>query len=118
VDGEPDPGSSLRDDQAYLNRIAALSFDQTEWTAERIRQTRDFLAPWNHNIRLADGICTAYCTDYYREHEQIMQVINHELGGEFAGRRVLDVGCLEGTSRSSARCRARRLSESTTVSST
>jgi SAM-dependent methyltransferase len=84
------------DDRAYLKQIRALSFGDRPWTRQAIEQTRDFLAPWNHNIRLGQGIYTAFCEDWYPEHQAIMQVIDHHLHGRFSGKKVLDVGCLEG----------------------
>jgi SAM-dependent methyltransferase len=57
---------------------------------------RDLLSPWNHNIKLPFGIYTADCPDHYPAHEEILNIINHELGGDFRGKRILDVGCLEG----------------------
>jgi hypothetical protein len=56
---------------------------------------RDFLSPWNHNIRLAPGVYTAYCEDWYPEHRAIMGVVDRHLNGSYSGTRVLDVGCLE-----------------------
>jgi SAM-dependent methyltransferase len=72
------------DDASYLDEVERVSFDGVEWTAERLRETRDFLAPWQHNIRLPHGVFTAYTEDYYDEHRRI------------TGKRVLDLGCLEG----------------------
>jgi 2-polyprenyl-3-methyl-5-hydroxy-6-metoxy-1,4-benzoquinol methylase len=66
------------------------------WNPERITAVRDFLGRWHHNIKLGDGIYTAYRRDYYPAHKEIMKVVNHALSGDFAGKRVLDVGCLEG----------------------
>lgn len=86
----------MSDERAYLEQIRALSFDERRWTREEIERMRDFLAPWNHNIRLAPGVYTAYDEDPYPEHLTIMRVIDRQLGGEYAGRRVLDLGCLEG----------------------
>jgi SAM-dependent methyltransferase len=85
-----------RRDAAYLEEIRALSFEGVVWTPDRIVQTIHFLSPWNHNIRLPGGIYTAFCPDYYPAHREMMSVINQELGGEFAGKRVIDIGCLEG----------------------
>jgi 2-polyprenyl-3-methyl-5-hydroxy-6-metoxy-1,4-benzoquinol methylase len=83
-------------DQAYLDRVATVSFRDVEWTRERISAVRDALSPWNHNIKLADGIYTTYGEDFYPAHQEIMSVVNHVLAGDFAGKRVLDIGCLEG----------------------
>jgi 2-polyprenyl-3-methyl-5-hydroxy-6-metoxy-1,4-benzoquinol methylase len=85
-----------REDEAYLSRIARLSFDDRQWNRESIVEVRDLLSPWNHNIKLPFGIYTAYCPDYYPAHEEILSIINHELRGAFRGKRILDVGCLEG----------------------
>jgi 2-polyprenyl-3-methyl-5-hydroxy-6-metoxy-1,4-benzoquinol methylase len=83
------------DDRAYLEQIRALSFDGRKWTRAAIGETRDFLAPWNHNIRLAPDIYTAFCADWYPEHRAIMGVIDRHLNGSYGGKRVLDIGCLE-----------------------
>jgi len=83
-------------DQDYLDRVATLSFEGVAWNRERISAVRDFLAPWNHNIKLADGIYTQYCEDYYPAHQEIMRVLAHAVSGDFAGKRILDIGCLEG----------------------
>jgi 2-polyprenyl-3-methyl-5-hydroxy-6-metoxy-1,4-benzoquinol methylase len=83
-------------EREYLDAIRLLSFEQRAWTPEAIEEMRDFLGPWNHNIRLARGIYTAYCEDWYPTHEAIMNVIECHLGGGFSGKRVLDIGCLEG----------------------
>jgi 2-polyprenyl-3-methyl-5-hydroxy-6-metoxy-1,4-benzoquinol methylase len=85
-----------REDRAYLRRIRKLSFEDREWSRESIREMCDLLGPWNHNIALPFGIYTAHCRDYYPAHEEILTIINHQLGGTFEARRVLDVGCLEG----------------------
>jgi 2-polyprenyl-3-methyl-5-hydroxy-6-metoxy-1,4-benzoquinol methylase len=85
-----------REDKAYLGRITRLSFDDRLWNQESIVEVRDLLSPWNHNIKLPFGIYTAYCPDYYPAHEEILSIINHELRGAFQGKRILDVGCLEG----------------------
>src|SRR5713101_3683231 len=84
------------DDRAYLKRIAKLSFDHMQWTRESILAMRDFLSKWNHNIKLPFGIYTAYCADYYPAHKEILTILNHQLNGNFRGKRILDVGCLEG----------------------
>jgi 2-polyprenyl-3-methyl-5-hydroxy-6-metoxy-1,4-benzoquinol methylase len=85
-----------REDKAYLGRITRFSFDDRQWDRESILEVRDFLSPWNHNIKLPFGIYTAHCPDRYPAHEEILNIINHELGGAFQGKRILDVGCLEG----------------------
>jgi 2-polyprenyl-3-methyl-5-hydroxy-6-metoxy-1,4-benzoquinol methylase len=85
----------MSDDSAYLEQIRALSFVDRDWTPDSIGQMRDFLAPWNHNIRLAPGIYTAFVEDWYPEHRSIMEVIDRHLNGRYAGKRVLDIGCLE-----------------------
>jgi SAM-dependent methyltransferase len=86
----------MPDDRAYLKRIAKLSFDHIQWTRESILEIRDFLSQWNHNIQLPFGIYTAYCEDYYPAHKEILTIISHQLNGDFRGKRILDVGCLEG----------------------
>jgi SAM-dependent methyltransferase len=83
------------DDREYLDQIRTLSFENREWTTEEIEQMRDFLSPWNHNIRLAPGVYTAYCDDWYPEHQAIMAVIDRHLGGGYSRKKVLDLGCLE-----------------------
>jgi 2-polyprenyl-3-methyl-5-hydroxy-6-metoxy-1,4-benzoquinol methylase len=83
------------EDREYLDEIRALSFEDRDWTPAAIEEMRDFLSPWNHNIRLAPGIYTAFVEDWYPEHEAIMNLVDRHLGG-YAGRRVLDLGCLEG----------------------
>jgi 2-polyprenyl-3-methyl-5-hydroxy-6-metoxy-1,4-benzoquinol methylase len=87
---------SIDNDRAYLEEIRELSFENRDWTPAAIEEVRDFLAPWNHNIRLAQGIYTAFCDDWYPEHQAIMHVIDRHLGGGYLGKKVLDVGCLEG----------------------
>jgi len=84
------------EDREYLQAIRALSFDDRDWTSAAIEEMRDFLSPWNHNIRLAPGIYTAFVEDWYPEHEAIMNVVERHLIQGFAGKRVLDLGCLEG----------------------
>lgn len=106
VSPEPALASDLKDlhlegfeglsEQAYLDRIGTLSFEWVEWTPDRIRAVRDVLTPWNHNIKLADGIYTAYCEEFYSGPQEIMRVLTQALSGDFAGRRVLDIGCNEG----------------------
>ena len=85
-----------REDKAYLSRITRLSFDDRQWDRESLLEVRDLLSPWNHNIKLPFGIYTAYCPDYYPAHEEILNIISHELSGAFQDKRILDVGCLEG----------------------
>jgi 2-polyprenyl-3-methyl-5-hydroxy-6-metoxy-1,4-benzoquinol methylase len=85
-----------REDKAYLGRITRLSFHDRQWNRESILEVRDLLSPWNHNIKLPFGIYTAYCPDYYPAHEEILNIISHELSGAFQDKRILDVGCLEG----------------------
>jgi 2-polyprenyl-3-methyl-5-hydroxy-6-metoxy-1,4-benzoquinol methylase len=84
------------DDAGYLDRVSGLSFERVAWNRENIAAVRDLLGPWNHNIRLRDGIYTKYCDEYYPAHAEIMRVVHHALAGDFAGKRVLDIGCLEG----------------------
>lgn len=83
-------------DRSYLERVAALDFSGVAWTREKILEVRDFLAPWNHNIALPHGVYTAACDEYYPAHREIMRVVAERLGGEFAARRIVDIGCLEG----------------------
>src|SRR5262245_27504570 len=83
-------------DPAYLERVAALDFGGVRWTKEAILETRDFLGPWNHNIALRHGVYTAACDAYYPAHREIMRVAADHLCGDWSGRRVLDIGCLEG----------------------
>lgn len=83
-------------DDAYLEEIRALSFDGRSWSPTEIEEVRDFLSPWNHNIRLAEGIFTAFDEDWYPAHQAIMNTIDRHLDGGYAGKRVLDIGCLEG----------------------
>jgi hypothetical protein len=33
---------------------------------------RDFLGPWNHNIKLSHRVFTANCEDYYPAHQEII----------------------------------------------
>jgi SAM-dependent methyltransferase len=84
------------DDDAYLNEIASLSFDGVEWDGERIGAVRDLFGHWDHNIALGHGVYTARCEEPFPAHEEIMDVVNQALSGEFEGKRVLDIGCLEG----------------------
>jgi 2-polyprenyl-3-methyl-5-hydroxy-6-metoxy-1,4-benzoquinol methylase len=82
--------------RSYLDRVAALKFEGVEWTRESILQVRDLLSPWNHNIALPHQVYTTACDDYYPAHREIMRIVRERLGGDFRGRKILDVGCLEG----------------------
>jgi SAM-dependent methyltransferase len=84
------------DYRSYLNLVTALEFDDVEWTRDKVLQVRDLLSPWNHNIPLPHGIYTTACDDYYPAHREIMRIVQERLSGEFRGRRIMDVGCLEG----------------------
>jgi len=84
------------DDRAYLAEIAGLELRDIAWTREKILEVRDFLSPWNHNIPLPHGVYTTACDLYYPAHREIMRVISQHLGGQFTGRRIADIGCLEG----------------------
>jgi 2-polyprenyl-3-methyl-5-hydroxy-6-metoxy-1,4-benzoquinol methylase len=84
------------DERSYLAQVTALDFEGVEWTRDKILEVRDFLSPWNHNIALPHGVYTAACEDYYPAHREIMRVVHEGLDGRFSGRRVLDIGCLEG----------------------
>ena len=85
------------DDEHYLARLADLTFDpDIDWTPEAIVAVRERLCPWHHNIKLADGLYTAYVDEFYPAHREVMEVVNHALGGDFEGKRVVDIGCLEG----------------------
>jgi SAM-dependent methyltransferase len=83
-------------DPSYLEQIANLEFKGVEWTREKIIEVRDFLSPWNHNIALPHNVYTAACQDYYPAHREIMSVVRERLGGKWSGRRIVDIGCLEG----------------------
>jgi 2-polyprenyl-3-methyl-5-hydroxy-6-metoxy-1,4-benzoquinol methylase len=83
-------------ERSYLDRVAALEFDGVDWTREKVLMVRDLLAPWSHNIPLPYGLHTAGCADYYPAHREIMRVVGERLGGDFTGRRIADIGCLEG----------------------
>jgi SAM-dependent methyltransferase len=87
---------AVSDDRSYLERVAALEFDGAGWTRDRILEVRDLLAPWNHNIPLPHGVYTAACDEYYPAHREIMRLVAERLGDRFDGRRILDLGCLEG----------------------
>ena len=85
------------DDASYLSLVSRLTFDGAgEWTDERLIAMRDLLGGWNHNLRLADGVYTAEMEELYPAHREVMEVVNAALGGVFAGKRVLDIGCFEG----------------------
>lgn len=83
-------------DEAYLREISRLSFKNARWNRKSITEMRDFLGPWNHNIKLSHRVFTANCEDYYPAHQEMMKIINQQLGGNFRGKRVVDIGCLEG----------------------
>jgi 2-polyprenyl-3-methyl-5-hydroxy-6-metoxy-1,4-benzoquinol methylase len=83
-------------EQEYLERIATLSFEGITWTPERIAAVRDFFTPWHHNIKLADGVYTVYQEAVYTGVAEIMRVLDQAVGGDFAGKRVIDIGCNEG----------------------
>ena len=84
------------DSRSYLNLVTALEFDDVEWTRDKVLQVRDLLSPWNHNIALPHGVYTTACDDYYPTHREIMRIVQERLSGKFRGRRIVDVGCLEG----------------------
>ena len=84
------------DAEAYLKAIAGLAFDDVVWTEAFLSEMRDFLGPWQHNIRLPHGVHTAYWDRLYPPHQEIMRVVARELGGDFRGKKVLDLGCLDG----------------------
>src|SRR5687767_12396621 len=86
----------MPDDRPHLELLADLDFEGVEWTREKILEVRDFLSPWNHNLALPHGIYTTACDEYYPAHREIMRVVRERLGGQFTGRRVMDLGCLEG----------------------
>jgi SAM-dependent methyltransferase len=87
---------TIPDYRAYLERVTALDFEGVDWTREKIVEVRDFLAPWSHNIALPHGLYTTERDEYYPAHREMMRVVAERLGGEFTGRRVVDIGCLEG----------------------
>jgi len=80
----------------YLDQIVSMEFKGVEWTREKILEVRDLLSPWNHNIALPHGVYTAACDDYYPAHREIMRIVRERLGSDFSGRRIVDIGCLEG----------------------
>ena len=83
-------------DPSYLDQVAALDFNGIKWTRERILEIWDLLSPWNHNIPLPHGVYTAGCSDYYPAHREMMRLVHDRLDGNFKGRRIVDIGCLEG----------------------
>src|SRR6266581_7142459 len=85
-----------RDAQVYLEKIARRSFENVRWNRKNIVEIRDFLSPWNHNIKLPYKVFTAFCDDYYPAHKEIMKIVSQQLKGDFKKRRVIDIGCLEG----------------------
>ena len=85
----------LRDNAAYLEKLSNLSFQNRPWNKRSLAETRDFLGPWRHNIRLPFGVYTAHVPDHYPSHQVIMRVIDQHLDGGFAGKRIVDIGCLE-----------------------
>jgi SAM-dependent methyltransferase len=84
------------DEAEYLRAIEELDLEGVAWDAATLAEVRDFLGPWQHNIRLPHGVYTAYWEALYPPHEEMMSVVARELRGEFTGKRVLDLGCLEG----------------------
>lgn len=80
----------------YFKQISRLSFKRRQWNRKNILEARDFLSPWDHNIKLPYDIFTAFCEDYYPAHKEIMNVINQQLGGDFKNKAIIDIGCLEG----------------------
>jgi SAM-dependent methyltransferase len=84
------------DEGEYLRAIEQLDLDAVEWDSATLADVRDFLGPWQHNIRLPHGVHTAYWDALYPPHEEMMRVVAGELRGGFAGKRMLDLGCLEG----------------------
>ena len=83
-------------ERSHLDRIIALDFNGVAWTREKILEVRDLLSPWNHNIPLAHDIYTTACDEYYAAHREMMRVVSEHVDGDLTGRRVLDIGCLEG----------------------
>lgn len=80
----------------HLDQIVSMEFKGVEWTREKILGVRDLLSPWSHNIALPHGVYTAACDDYYPAHREIMRIVRERLGSDFSGRRIVDIGCLEG----------------------
>ena len=85
-----------RGNTPYLKKISELSFENMKWNRKKVLEIRDFLSPWNHNIKLPYNIFTAFCEDYYPAHEEMMTIINQQVKGNFKNKRVLDIACLEG----------------------
>ena len=86
----------MPDNRFYLDQIVSMEFKGVEWTREKILEVRDLLSPWNHNIALPHGVYTTACDDYYPAHREIMRIVRERLGSDFSGRRIVDIGCLEG----------------------
>jgi SAM-dependent methyltransferase len=84
------------DHSEYLRAIEGLELDNVAWDAASLAEMRDFLGPWQHNIRLPHGVHTAYWDALYPAHREMMSLVAHELRNGFAGKRMLDLGCLEG----------------------
>ena len=82
--------------RSHLDLVTRLDFRGVEWTREKILEVRDLLSPWNHNIALPHGVYTTACDEYYAAHREIMRVVRDHAGGDLTGRRVVDIGCLEG----------------------
>ena len=80
----------------YLDQIVSMEFKGVEWTREKIIEVRDLLSPWNHNIALRYGVYTAACGEYYPAHRGVRRVVRDRLGSDLSGRRIVDIGCLEG----------------------
>ena len=74
--------------EAYLRQISRLSFKNARWNRKSITEMRDFLGPWDHNIKLSHRVFTANCEDYYPAHQEIMKIINQQLGGNFRRKRA------------------------------
>ncbi len=85
-----------REGKAYFKKILALSIQRNKWDKKSILAVMEVLGPWNHNIKLPHNIYTAYVDFYYKAHEEIMRIINHQLGGTFKKKKVVDIGCMEG----------------------
>jgi 2-polyprenyl-3-methyl-5-hydroxy-6-metoxy-1,4-benzoquinol methylase len=100
MDGTATPEHAERDwlnrKLSYLDRVEALEFAHRTWTAEEIRELRDFLGPWEHNIKLPHDVYTTDWAGSYPDHDEIMKVVANYLGGDFESKSILDVGCLEG----------------------